>query len=54
VFDSAAESFGLLSNPTRGSIVCALVEGERNVRELLDQVAVDQPKMSQHLPKEQQ
>ncbi len=49
VFDLAAELFGLLSAPTRLRIVCALIEGERNVSELLEQVAVSQPNMSQHL-----
>lgn len=47
-FDLAAELFGLLSAPTRLRIVCALIEGERNVSELLEQ-AVSQPNMSQHL-----
>ena len=49
VFDLAAELLGLLSAPTRLRIVCALIEGERNVSELLEQVAVSQPNMSQHL-----
>lgn len=49
VFDMAAELFGLLSAPTRLKIVCALIEGERNVSELLEKVAVSQPNMSQHL-----
>jgi DNA-binding transcriptional ArsR family regulator len=49
VFDLAAELFGLLAAPTRLRIVCALIDGERNVSELLEQVAVSQPNMSQHL-----
>ena len=49
VFDLAAELFGLLSAPTRLRIVCALIEDERNGSELLEQVAVSQPNMSQHL-----
>ena len=49
VFDLAAELFGVLSAPTRLRIVCAPIEGERNVSELLEQVAVSQPNMSQHL-----
>ena len=49
VFDEAADLFGLLSAPTRLRIVCALMDGERNVSELLEQVAVSQPNMSQHL-----
>ena len=49
VFELAAELFGLLSAPTRLRIVCALMDGERNVTELLEQVTVSQPNMSQHL-----
>ena len=49
VFDEAADLFGLLSAPTRLRIVCALMDGERNVSELLEHVAVSQPNMSQHL-----
>jgi DNA-binding transcriptional ArsR family regulator len=49
VFEVAADLFGLLAAPTRLRIVCALVEGERNVSELLQCVAVSQPNMSQHL-----
>ena len=49
VFDRAAELFGLLAASTRLRIVCALIEGERNVTELLQRVPVSQPNMSQHL-----
>ena len=49
VYEVAADLFGLLATPTRLRIVFALVEGERNVSELLQCVAVSQPNMSQHL-----
>lgn len=49
VFEVAADLFGLLAAPTRLRIVCVLIEGERNVTELLERVAVSQPNMSQHL-----
>lgn len=49
MFDAAAELFGLLAAPTRLRIVCALVDGERNVTELLAHVPVRQPNISQHL-----
>lgn len=49
VFEDAAELFGLLAAPTRLRIVCALIDQEKNVSELLLQVAVSQPNMSQHL-----
>lgn len=49
VFELAANLFGLLSTPTRLRIVCALMEGEKNVTELIERVAVSQPNMSQHL-----
>lgn len=49
VFETTADLFGLLAAPTRLRIVCALVDGERTVSELLEQVAVSQPNMSQHL-----
>lgn len=49
VFETTADLFGMLAAPTRLRIVCALVEGERSVSELLEQVAVSQPNMSQHL-----
>ena len=48
-FDRAADLFGLLATPTRLRIVCALIDGERNVSDLLEEVAVSQPNMSQHL-----
>lgn len=49
VFEVAAELFSLLATPTRLRIVCALIDGERNVSELLTQVPVSQPNLSQHL-----
>ena len=49
VYEVAADLFGLLATPTRLRIVCVLTEGEKNVSELLDRVAVAQPNMSQHL-----
>ena len=48
-FNLAAELFGLLSAHTRLRIICALIEGQRNVSELLEQVAVRQSNRSQHL-----
>jgi len=49
VFETAAELFALLSTPTRLRIICALCEGEKNVGELMQWVAVSQSNMSQHL-----
>ena len=54
VYEIAADLFSLLSTPTRLRIVCALMEGERNVTELIEHLAlsqpnISQPNMSQHL-----
>ena len=49
VFSMAAELFGLLSAPVRLKIVCALVDGEMNVSQLLERVPASQPNLSQHL-----
>ena len=49
MFEIAADLFSLLSSPTRLRIVCALIEGEKNVTELIRAVALSQPNMSQHL-----
>lgn len=49
VFESAAELFGLLATPIRLKIISALCQGERNVSDLLAQIATTQPNMSQHL-----
>lgn len=38
-----------LSNPDRLLVACALVEGERNVRELEDMLGIRQPGLSQQL-----
>lgn len=49
MFEIAADLFSLLSSPTRLRIVCALIEGEKNVTELTKAVALSQLNMSQHL-----
>jgi DNA-binding transcriptional ArsR family regulator len=49
VFERAAELFGLLSAPVRVRIVCELLEGEKNVSQLIDKVGASQPNLSQHL-----
>ncbi len=49
VFESAAESFGLLSTPVRLKLISAVCNGERNVSEVLAQIDTTQPNMSQHL-----
>jgi ArsR family transcriptional regulator len=49
VYEIAAELFALLSAPTRLRIVCALMPGERNVGQLVEELAVNQPNISQHL-----
>ena len=49
VFEIAADLFGVLSSSTRLRIVCALMDGEKNVTELIERVALTQPNMSQHL-----
>ena len=49
VYERAADLFGLLVTPTRLRIVCALMEGESNVSDLIERLAVSQPNMSQHL-----
>ena len=45
VFDLAADLFGPLSAFTRLRLVCAPIEGERKVSEMLEQVAVSQPNL---------
>lgn len=47
--ERAADVFGLLATPTRLRIVCALMEGESNVSDLVERLAVSQPNMSRHL-----
>lgn len=49
VYDKAAELFAVLSTPIRLRIISALCQGEKNVGQLLDQIGVAQPNMSQHL-----
>ena len=49
VFDLAADLFGPPSAFTRLGLVCALIEGECKVSEMLEQVDVSQPNSLQHL-----
>ncbi len=49
VFESVAELFALLSTPIRLKIISALCGGEKNVSQLLGEIATTQPNMSQHL-----
>ena len=49
VFEKAAEMFAVLSTPIRLRILSELCQGEKNVGQLLDQIGVAQPNMSQHL-----
>lgn len=49
VFDSAAEIFRVMSAPMRLKIISSLCNGEKNVGELLSEIATTQPNMSQHL-----
>ena len=49
VFSTAAELFKLLATPIRLKIISALCRGEKNVSQLLQDVATTQPNMSQHL-----
>lgn len=49
VFASAAELFRLLATPIRLRIISALCHGEKNVSQLLAEIATTQPNMSQHL-----
>ena len=46
VYKIAADLVSLLSAPTRLRIVCALMEGEMNVTELIDCVALSLPDIS--------
>lgn len=45
----AAEFLKILANPNRLMIVCALVEGERSVRDLEDTLGIRQPGLSQQI-----
>lgn len=49
VFELAAETFRVLSSPTRLRIINQLCAGEKNVGQLLELVQTTQPNMSQHL-----
>ncbi|TKT80297.1 metalloregulator ArsR/SmtB family transcription factor [Aquamicrobium sp. LC103] len=45
----AADFLKKLANPNRLMIVCALVEGERSVRDLEDTLGIRQPGLSQQI-----
>lgn len=47
--DAAAELFGVLSTPIRLRIIGALCPNEKNVTQLLQEIKVSQPNMSQQL-----
>jgi DNA-binding transcriptional ArsR family regulator len=49
VFQTAAELFGLLSTPVRLKILSALCDSEKNVSQMLLEIPVSQPNLSQHL-----
>lgn len=49
VFETAAEVFRVMSAPMRLKIISALCNGEKNVSQLLAEIATTQPNMSQHL-----
>lgn len=49
VFEMAAEVFRVMSAPMRLKIISALCNGEKNVSQLLEEIATTQPNMSQHL-----
>ena len=49
VYDKAAELFAVLSTPVRLRIISELCQGEKNVGQLLGNIGVAQPNMSQHL-----
>ncbi len=49
VFEHAAETFRVMSSPTRLRIINQLCQGEKNVGQLLEGVQTTQPNMSQHL-----
>jgi ArsR family transcriptional regulator, virulence genes transcriptional regulator len=47
--EDAEQFLKQLSNKTRLMVLCSLLEGERSVTELLSNVPVTQPVLSQHL-----
>ena len=49
VFEMAAEVFRVMSAPMRLKIISCLCNGEKNVSQLLVEIATTQPNMSQHL-----
>ena len=49
VFDKAADLFAVMSTPIRLRIISQLCQGEKNVGQLLENIGVPQPNMSQHL-----
>lgn len=49
VFARAAEIFRLMSTPIRIRIINTLCHGEKNVSEILANIATTQPNLSQHL-----
>lgn len=48
-FEIAAETFRVMSAPMRLKIISSLCNGEKNVGQLLSEIATTQPNMSQHL-----
>jgi DNA-binding transcriptional ArsR family regulator len=49
VFQTAAELFGILATPVRLKILSALCDSEKNVSQILLEIPVSQPNLSQHL-----
>lgn len=47
--EDAEQFLKQLSNKTRLMVLCSLLDGERSVTELLENVPVTQPVLSQHL-----
>ena len=49
--DQAAALMDMLSQPVRLRLLCILLEGEKSVLDLADQVKLSQPGVSHHLKK---
>ncbi len=49
VFEQAADLFKLMAAPMRLKIISSLCNSEKNVGQLLGEIATTQPNMSQHL-----
>ncbi len=49
VFQTAAELFSLLSTPVRLKILSSLCDVEKNVSQMVAEIGVSQPNLSQHL-----